>query len=50
MFSSRTIPGNEKAVSAVINKLARSGLRIVTADQAAVHSSGHPRQGELKEL
>jgi ribonuclease J len=50
VFSSRTIPGNEKAVSAVINKLARSGLRIVTADQAAVHSSGHPRQGELKEL
>jgi ribonuclease J len=50
VFSSRTIPGNEKAVSAVINKLARSGLKIVTADQAPVHSSGHPRQGELKEF
>jgi ribonuclease J len=50
VFSSRTIPGNEKAVGAVINKLARSGLKIVTVDQAPVHSSGHPRQGELKEF
>lgn len=50
VFSSRTIPGNEKAVSAVINKLARQGLKIITADQALVHTSGHPRRGELKEF
>jgi ribonuclease J len=50
VFSSRTIPGNEKAVSAVINKLARQGLKIITADQALVHTSGHPRRGELVEF
>jgi ribonuclease J len=50
VFSARTIPGNEKAVSAVINKLARQGIKIVTADQALVHTSGHPRQGELRDF
>jgi ribonuclease J len=50
IFSSRTIPGNEKAVSAVINKLAGQGLKIITPDQALVHSSGHPRRNELKEF
>ena len=50
VFSSRTIPGNEKAVSAVINKLAGQGLKIITIDQALVHTSGHPRRGELRDL
>ncbi|HKQ95111.1 MAG TPA: ribonuclease J [Aestuariivirgaceae bacterium] len=50
VFSSRTIPGNEKAVSAVINNFARQNITIVTADQAPVHTSGHPRQGELDEF
>jgi ribonuclease J len=50
VFSSRTIPGNEKAVSAVVNKLAAQGLRIVTIDQALVHTSGHPRRGELRDF
>lgn len=50
VFSSRTIPGNEKAVSAVINKLAAQGLKIVTIDQALVHTSGHPRRGELRDI
>jgi ribonuclease J len=50
VFSSRTIPGNEKAVSAVINKLAAQGMKIVTGDQALVHTSGHPRRGEIKDI
>lgn len=50
VFSSKTIPGNEKAVSAVINNLARRNVTVVTADQALVHTSGHPRQGEVAEL
>jgi ribonuclease J len=48
VFSSKTIPGNEKAVGAVINNLARQRIRVLTADQAPVHSSGHPRQEELR--
>jgi ribonuclease J len=48
IFSARTIPGNEKEVAAVQNNLASQGIDILTADDALVHSSGHPRQGELE--
>lgn len=48
IFSARTIPGNEKEVGAVQNNLASLGVDILTADDALVHSSGHPRQGELE--
>ena len=50
IFSARTIPGNEKDVSAVLNNLAKLNIDIITADDALVHSSGHPRQGELKQM
>ncbi len=48
VFSSRTIPGNEKAVTAVLNNLAHLGVDIITADDAMVHTSGHPRKEELR--
>ena len=50
IFSARTIPGNEKEVSAVLNNLAKLEIDIITPDEAMVHSSGHPRQGELKQM
>lgn len=50
IFSSRTIPGNEKAVGAVLNNLAAVGVEIVTDRDGLVHVSGHPRRGELEEL
>ena len=50
IFSSRTIPGNEKSVGYVINLLARQGLNIITESQAPVHVTGHPRRGELEQL
>jgi ribonuclease J len=50
IFSSRTIPGNEKEVSAIQNNLAKLDVDCITSDDALVHSSGHPRQGELKTL
>jgi ribonuclease J len=50
IFSSKTIPGNEKEVSRVLNNLARLDIDVVTSDDALVHSSGHPRQGELSQL
>jgi len=50
IFSSKTIPGNEKAVSAVFNDLAEQGVEIITSSEdAMIHTSGHPRQGELLE-
>lgn len=47
IFSSKTIPGNEKEVGRVLNNLARLDIDMVTGDDDLVHSSGHPRQGEL---
>ncbi|TYC58598.1 ribonuclease J [Rhodobacterales bacterium] len=50
IFSSRTIPGNEKAVAEVQNNLADKDVQIVTDRDALVHVSGHPRRGELEQL
>lgn len=50
IFSSRTIPGNEKEVGRILNNLARLDIDVITSDDALVHSSGHPRQGELKQF
>ena len=50
IFSSRTIPGNEKEVSLIHNNLAKLNIDILTSDDALIHTSGHPRQGELKSL
>jgi ribonuclease J len=50
IFSSRTIPGNEKAVARIQNALADEGIEVITDQDAAVHVSGHPRRGELEQL
>ncbi|HWV43745.1 ribonuclease J [Pseudorhodoplanes sp.] len=50
IFSSRTIPGNEKAVSSVINGLIDQGVHVITDRTHLVHVSGHPRIGEVEEL
>jgi len=50
IFSSRTIPGNEKAVGKVHNALARHGVDIITDNEALVHVTGHPRRDELRDM
>lgn len=45
VFSSTPIPGNEKAVSRVINGLAMKGAKIIYQD---THVSGHACQEEIK--
>ncbi len=50
IFSSRTIPGNEKAVGRIINGLVQQGVDVITDRHALVHVSGHPRRGELKKM
>jgi ribonuclease J len=47
VFSSRTIPGNEKAILEIMNGLIEQGVKIVTDAHALVHVSGHPRRNEL---
>jgi ribonuclease J len=50
IFSSRTIPGNEKAVGSIINGLITQGVEIITDRTHLVHVSGHPRQDELRDM
>jgi ribonuclease J len=50
IFSSRTIPGNEKGVNAIVNRLAAAGVTVITDRDALVHVSGHPRRDELAEM
>jgi ribonuclease J len=50
IFSSRTIPGNEKEVGRVINGLISQGIEVITDRTHLVHASGHPRLAEMEEL
>jgi ribonuclease J len=50
IFSSRAIPGNEKAVMRVINGLVSQGIEVITDRTHLVHVSGHPRVEELKDM
>jgi ribonuclease J len=50
IFSSRLIPGNERAVGRLQNALARLGIEIVTEAEHFVHVSGHPARDELAHM
>ncbi|MDE2029991.1 MAG: ribonuclease J [Alphaproteobacteria bacterium] len=50
VFSSRDIPGNERAIAKLQNNLIARGLHIITSDDAPIHVSGHPAQDELTQL
>lgn len=48
IFSSNPIPGNEKPVSTIINKLCEKGAHVIHSDVADIHVSGHASEEELK--
>jgi ribonuclease J len=50
IYSSRTIPGNEKPILETQNRLVDQGINIITDDMMLVHVSGHPRQAELQQM
>ena len=50
IFSSRTIPGNEKAVGKIINAFATARVEVITDRTALVHVSGHPRRAEMAKM
>jgi ribonuclease J len=47
ILASSLVPGNETAVSRIINELTRLGARVVHRGNAMVHVSGHAPAGEL---
>ena len=50
IFSSRVIPGNERAIGLVQDNLVRRGVNVMTDEDHAVHVSGHPARDELRRL
>ncbi len=48
ILSSKDIPGNEKAIAGIINKLYRRGADVVYSKIAHIHTSGHAHKEELK--
>ena len=50
IYSSRMIPGNERAILRVQDEFSRAGVKVMTADDHMVHVSGHPARDELKRL
>ncbi|MBT07565.1 MAG: hypothetical protein CMM32_11765 [Rhodospirillaceae bacterium] len=50
IFSSKIIPGNEKMIGRLQNRLSVLGVDVVTERDALVHVSGHPSKIELAEM
>jgi ribonuclease J len=50
VFSSRMIPGNERAIGLVQDNLVRRGVTLITDKDHLTHVSGHPARDELKRL
>ena len=47
LFSSKTIPGNEKGVIRIINQLSEKGVDVVDDSSGLYHVSGHANQPDL---
>ncbi|GIX11896.1 ribonuclease J [Elioraea sp.] len=50
IYSSRVIPGNERAILRVQDQFARRGVTVMTERDHMVHVSGHPARDELRRL
>lgn len=50
LLSSKAIPGNEKKIGLLINRLSEIGCKVITAQDKQIHVSGHPGRDDLLEL
>ena len=51
IFSSRVIPGNEKSIGRLQNRLTGLGVELLTThDEKHIHVSGHPARDELAQM
>ena len=50
LFSSRVIPGNEKAIFKLQNRLAGRGVELITDRMEPIHVSGHPARDDMRRM
>ncbi|OUJ14024.1 ribonuclease J [Acetobacter okinawensis] len=50
IYSSRMIPGNERAIMGVQDNLAKRGVRVITDREHFVHVSGHATGGDVQKM
>lgn len=50
LFSSKTIPGNERGVIKIINQLSEIGVDVVDDDSGTYHVSGHANRPDLEAM
>ncbi|QFT99527.1 Ribonuclease J 1 [Roseovarius sp. THAF8] len=50
LFSSKTIPGNERGVIRIINQFSEQGVDVVDDSSGLYHVSGHANRPDLKKL
>lgn len=50
LFSSKTIPGNEKPVAHILNNLSEMGVDVVTDSDGLFHVSGHANRPDLERM
>jgi ribonuclease J len=50
IISSKAIPGNEKKIGLLLNKLAEIGVKIFSPSDLPLHVSGHPGKKDLLEV
>ncbi|MSP51663.1 MAG: ribonuclease J [Alphaproteobacteria bacterium] len=50
IFSSKVIPGNERSIAVVQNRLVEKGVEVIGESDHFVHVSGHPARDELADM
>ncbi|WP_332065592.1 ribonuclease J [Bartonella sp. CB189] len=50
LYSSRSIPGNEKSIIEIQNRFIDLGIKTITNEDALTHVSGHPYRSELLQM
>jgi ribonuclease J len=50
IFSSKIIPGNEKKLYGMFNKLSEMHVDVITEYDADIHVSGHPCEDEMLDM
>lgn len=50
IFSSKIIPGNERPIANLVNKLVKRCVHVITEKDAFVHVSGHPGEPEVTQM